>query len=308
MYQNVYFEICGICNGECPYCVTGKRCVMGRNKEEIRARKLVDISEFEQALIYLEEKKIIDPATSKIGLYNWGEPFLHSELEKLLAVVTKRGLRYNLSTNCSIYKELNPYVLKNLNTVLFSMPGFSQASYDRIHGFNFERIKANIRNMTMAWRSQDYRGGIAISFHLYQFNIYEIFTAAQFAKELGIGFAPNYASFNGHNLMKSYLSDSMDRNVLKKSTSELMTYFLQDIKRPDGYCCQQLDMLAINEHCEVLLCCSVERGLPTYALGKLFDLSLDEIEEKKRNTPYCGECIGLNMDYVGHAFPKVRMG
>ncbi len=308
MYKNVYFEICGLCNGACPYCITGKKCVIGRNKEDMKARKLIDVSELDRALIYMIEKRIIDPSTSNINLYNWGEPFLHPEFEKILEIITNRGLKYNLSTNCSIFKDLDARVLQNLNTVLFSMPGFSQSSYDRIHGFNFEKVKKNSRAMTMSWRLKGFWGAITISFHLYQFNVYEVFEANKFAKELRINLAPNYATFNGPGLMRSYLMDSMDRETLKKSCSELFTYFLQDFKRPENHYCQQFDALTINEYCEVLLCCGVERGLPAYSLGKLFDLSLDDIEYKKRSNAYCRECGELGMDYMGHVIPKVIIG
>ncbi|GBF34170.1 hypothetical protein DCCM_3282 [Desulfocucumis palustris] len=42
--------------------------------------------------------------------------------------------------------------------IIFSMPGFSQESYDKIHGFNFEKIKDNIIKMSRNFRENGFTG------------------------------------------------------------------------------------------------------------------------------------------------------
>ncbi|MCS4454451.1 hypothetical protein JTT00_04835 [Clostridium botulinum] len=53
-------------------------------------------------------------------------------------------MSFALSTNASKVILLDNNELKNLKYITFSMCGFSQKSYDKIHGFNFEQIKRNI--------------------------------------------------------------------------------------------------------------------------------------------------------------------
>ncbi len=307
-YKRVYFEISGICNAKCPYCVTGINCINGRNIEEIRARKFVDVDEFEFTINHLIANSIISRRESVIQLYNWGEPCLHPHFEKLLSILTENGIRYGFSTNCSVFKELPPSVLTNLNNVIFSMPGFSRDSYNRIHGFDFEKIKQNITKMVMLWRKSGYKGNFVIAYHVYQFNILECEAAANFARELGIGISFAHAGLNGYALMKSYLDDTMSREALKKCSSELIMYFYKDIKRPKDHRCEQFDFLTINEHCELLPCCGVERGMPLYSLGRINEMSLEQIKDKKLNAKYCKKCAEIGMDYIGEAIFRQPFG
>ena len=76
-----------------------------------------------------------------------------------------------------------------MTRILISMPGFSQASQDRIHGFSFERVKSNILRL----REMFHNIPFDMSYHIYQFNLDEIEAARQFCIQNGIRFAPNYA-------------------------------------------------------------------------------------------------------------------
>lgn len=307
-YKNVYFEVSGVCNAKCPYCVTGINCIIGRNIEDISARKFVDVDEFKFTINHLITNSIISRRESVVQLYNWGEPCLHPHFEKLLSILTENGIRYGFSTNCSVLKELAPSVLTNLNQVTFSMPGFSCDSYNRIHGFDFEQIKQNITNMVELWRKSGYRGSFIIAYHVYQFNILECEAAAKFASELGIGISFVHASLNGYNLLRSYFDDTMSRDALKKCSSELITYFYKNVKRPANYRCDQFDYLVINEHCELLPCCGVERGMPLYSLGKISEMTLEQIRDKKLNAQYCTKCAEIGMDYFGTAILRRAFG
>lgn len=79
---------------------------------------------------------------TNICLYNWGEPFLHPKFKEIIYYLSSLNLNIGLSTNASkpIYFE-DSNALKNLRHMRFSMPGFSQESYDRMHSFDFEKIK-----------------------------------------------------------------------------------------------------------------------------------------------------------------------
>ncbi len=308
MYKTVYFDISGVCNGDCPYCVTGKKCVIGRNEEDIKARKFVDVSEFEKTIDHLLAEKAISVSESILNLYNWGEPFLHPNFNDILQVLTDRNLKYSLSTNCSILKEIPAHLLVNLVSITFSMSGFSQKSYDKIHGFDFETVKRNIITMVIVWRKLGYTGNFLIQMHVYQFNIFEINLMSAFANELKISLSVVYAFLNGYRLLQSYRDGTMTYDQMKKTKSELVTYFYDDIEPAIDESCSQFKFLTINEHCELLPCCGVERGLPLYSFGAVRDMNLEEIICAKRDAEYCKVCLASGFLSFGTEITKKQVG
>jgi hypothetical protein len=65
-----------------------------------------------------------------------------------------QGLKYSISTNASIPLLFNEGgdSLRNLSNIIISIPGFSQESYNRVHGFRFDRIKKNIVKLIRNYR------------------------------------------------------------------------------------------------------------------------------------------------------------
>ena len=65
------------------------------------------------------------------------------------------------------------------SSFVFSMPGWSQASYDRIHGLDFGRVVANIEATIQNVKEMGYQGRFMLSFHVYQFNAFDELAAAR---------------------------------------------------------------------------------------------------------------------------------
>jgi sulfatase maturation enzyme AslB (radical SAM superfamily) len=82
MYDEVYFEISGVCNAKCRYCVTG------RSNHPVGG--FVDAAQFQKALNILFKNKLIHNKTC-FNLYNWGEPMLHPEFGKIIATIQNTG-------------------------------------------------------------------------------------------------------------------------------------------------------------------------------------------------------------------------
>jgi len=107
------------------------------------------------------------------------------------------------------------------------MPGFSQQSYNRIHGFKLEQIKCNINTIVNNLEKEGLRDR-QILYHLYQFNLGEISNAKEFARELNIGIAAFGAYFNGHTMFRDYLTKNMTSSALQMARSELITDYIDD--------------------------------------------------------------------------------
>ncbi|MBI4765596.1 MAG: radical SAM protein [Deltaproteobacteria bacterium] len=287
-YKKVFFEISGNCQAKCPHCCTGNRSLREHPS------RFIPENEFERAVRSLYEKGLADES-SRFDLYNWGEPFLHPQLLDILQVIFDQGAKYRLSTNAGIYKQLPFRLTQNLTRLTVTIPGFSQASYDRVHGLNFDSVLKNIQ----AFAEDLGTSRLWITYLVHQFNLNEIREAYRFFKKIGIRMAFTVAYLNDYNLSRDYLNGSLPNNRITRMGRDLFLSYVEDLiaSRPEDYVCPQFSILALDEYCNVLTCCQVNKGHPDYSLGSLFDLKAKDIYQGKLNRKVCRECQDLGMDY-----------
>lgn len=307
MYQTVFFDISGICNARCPWCVQAER-----NDNILKnSKKFIDIGLFSNALERMLALELINKNTI-INLFNWGEPLIHPKFPEIINELNKRDLIFGISTNASNIPDINPASMQNLNRFEISMSGFSQSSYDRIHGFKFNKIISNIDQLLKRLKRGGYKGTANLVFHIYQFNIHEICLAKEFCADRNLDLLPYTAHLNNLDKAFGYLNQTLSAEELRKISKDLLMYYVDDLvaSRPKDYLCPQFDYLTLDESCQVLTCCGVAKGHPDYSIGSLFDLSAKEIEEKKRNQSICIPCKNSGTDYwgqVGHVPPFVEI-
>lgn len=292
VYKNVFIEIVGLCNAKCPYCTTG-----AKNAPNGGLIKLETFSDIIKSLI----KNNLADKNSIIHLYNWGEPFLHPHLDELIEIINYHDLKYALSTNASILpKRIDSNFSRNLKLLIFSMSGFSQQSYNRIHGFNFDKIIHNVVNLTNCIRSYNRLTEFLISYHVYRFNAFEMRRCEKFADDYGIEFSPRYALLNDWWQLESFLSDNKNS---EKIESEIFISDIREVmsKVPREYKCPQFNGLTIDEQGNILTCCVLPRNHPDYSCGTLlahdFESSLNARTEKN----VCKYCINTGLaGYINH--------
>ncbi len=131
----VMIEPTDICNLQCPMCPTGN----GTLKRE---KGFMSFDLF---------KKIIDEVyedTMMILLWNQGEPFLNKELIKMTKYASDKGLYVIVSTNGSIELNANQIVNSGIDTLIFSIDGITQESYEkyRVKG-DLNLVLTNLKNI-----------------------------------------------------------------------------------------------------------------------------------------------------------------
>jgi MoaA/NifB/PqqE/SkfB family radical SAM enzyme len=285
--MTVYLDVSGVCNATCPYCLSGRYKVPGG--------KFINVDVFEQILKRLTELKIVDNL-SVLALYNWGEPFLHPRLGELVAITNRFEIPYAFSTNASVIPSIDRSFVNGLKMIIFSMPGFSQSSYDRIHGFGFQTICKNIETIIDRSHSVGYKGAFRIHYHVYQFNMSEIAQCEEFSRHLGIDLELHYAILNHWDHLWAYVDNELPYSMLKEVSQDLFCFRLRQLipESVESYRCPQYDLLAIDENADVPLCCQVPKG-DQYVAGNILHDDIEDIQRKRMHNDTCTRCIERGM-------------
>jgi len=276
-----------VCNASCPYCLSGRYRMAGG--------KFIAPDVFERILERLTKLQLMDNS-SEVGLYNWGEPFLHPRLGELLEIANRFRISYTFSTNASKVPVIDGSFVKGLKMIIFSMPGFSQASYDRIHGFSFSKICTNIQTIVDQSRSAGYKGAFRVHYHVYQFNLSEIPRAEEFCRQLGIDLQLHYAILNHWDHLWAYVNNELSYSMLKEVSQDLFSFRLRDLvpDTTESYRCPQYDLLPIDEAGNVLLCCQVPPGRK-YAAGNILQDDIEAILHFREHNNVCSKCVATGM-------------
>jgi MoaA/NifB/PqqE/SkfB family radical SAM enzyme len=302
VFECVYFDIIGGCNAKCPFCVTA-RTTFGRKIESI------SVVTFERVIDRLFALEVIDKSTV-INLFNWGEPILHPDLNGILSVLNQRGLRAGISTNGS--KKTNFDVsTRGFEHFTFSVPGWSQASYDKIHGLRFDRIISNIDATIGNMRSTGFEKDFHLSYHVYQFNAFDELRAAQeWCAERGIKFQPYYAFVNDYQPAKDLLKNALPQKTKDEFSRKLFLHYIDDLvkEKPADWACPQWDeRLTLTHTGDVLLCCVVPDAHPAGNLGSVFDLSREQLLSRKKSSKECTDCLDCGVAYWVHNAQPIQL-
>lgn len=254
-YTEVYMDVTNKCNARCKYCKTGLLNCSGASAQV--SPYYMTAAEFERLHQHLLDHDIITPDCI-FRIYNWYEPSLNPHLPEIFNYMHRAGIRLDMSTNAGKAIDFAQVdSCENWYGILFSMPGFSQDSYDKIHGFDFEAVKAHIRATMAEIRARGFHGYAYINYHLYQFNIGEVRAAKAFADELGIGLHTIFAYFNGTGEGQEYLSGTLSPQVLKNASRDLFFYFLDELIENKPRYWQEFnepESITLSEFCNIIPC------------------------------------------------------
>ena len=307
-YRVCYWDISGVCNAACRYCPSGSRSIIG-NLHKSQAGFLSP-EDFDDGLAFMIDRGIITPGITKIDLYSWGEPFLHPQFETMLKIISSKGIGFGLSTNASTLKEIPIEAMPMLKDIIFSMPGFSQESYDKMHGFSFNMICENIRSIVSSIRTAKLREdtGFAIIYHMYKFNRHEIDSARAFASEMRIGFTPIVANLTGFAMpMNHKLYEDLVVDNCHVEAWERIKMAQASLGEKSAWHCPQYDSLALDEYSNIVQCCATERFVSGYIIGKLKEVDFSGLRELKRAAPICILCKEHGIGWLAHNVNHIEL-
>lgn len=306
-YTEIYMDVTNKCNALCKWCLTGRANL--QNKTQKQPIHNLSKDDFQSLVEHLLKHKIITEDAC-FRIYNWYEPSLNPELPDIINYCEEKGLTIDISTNCGKRIDFDRVkTTKHFKGFLFSMPGFSQKSYDRIHKLNFEKVKDNIRYTVQRLKKKGFSGDIYINFHLYQFNTNEVKYAKEFADELGVRFHCIYAYFNGTGESREYLENTISVPSLKEASKDLFFHYIDDLFENKDYLIHRLsepESITLSERLNVI----PGRGSnDDDAIVSIFDLkSYEEVKniyDPQREALLKNE-VGLKGWVWGHSYKVGR--
>ncbi len=300
--EDIYWDVAGLCNARCKYCVTGYH---NRKNNSLSPKKsYMSLEKFKVYYKHLYENGIISKE-SHLGLYNWKEPFLNPDIMDILLYLSREGQKYSLSTNGSIVKlaEDRRTYLK-CEQIVFSMPGFSQKSYDYIHGFSFDRIKKNIIKIKKNMLENGFKGEFAISAHIYKFSENEIEELKKWAETEGLHVNAYYPYLAGNSLVAAYFENGLEQQFKKDIFHDLYLNWEDEIDQEkirefNNPLCHKL---TIDEKGNFTLCCMADEFCNSYDVwGSISSVNSYEdyrkLKAKMLESKTCIQCRKYAMAY-----------
>ena len=235
---------------------------------------------------------------SLFHIYGLGEPMLHPQLEEVLLATGQAGLHTSISTNASVVPDkIGEAAASAVSRILISMPGFSQSSYDRIHGFSFKKIKANILRLRDLFPKVPFD----MTYHIYQFSLDEMEAARQFCRNHQIRFAPNYAVLFDRKKCLEYVEKRISSEEMNQILSDLIieAFHHQIRNAPRDFCDFIQEYLSINVQGDVRLCNSFRRDQEWEILcGNILQDNPDDILRRKCSKPFCDRCMKAGLTFA----------
>jgi len=287
---SVYIEISGNCNAKCPYCARQhfKNRYAGNYMSSVLFEQIID------RLLYLGLLKSSKTTTSTISLYNWGEPFLNPEINNILIILQKNNLFANVSSNFIKKPIIEKENFKILSEVTFSLSGFTQESYGKIHGSNLKKVLNHFEEFYKEILNYAPTTRIKIAWHRYTFNEQELWDAYKYFDRPGISFNPVVAYLNDISEMQNFvdgeLSYQRKLNVEKDLFLSHISKKLTDHKSKH-HDCFMWNYIAVDEIGQLLLCCGGTNNEQKYILGNILQMSIEEVWLKKIFNKTCKKCI-----------------
>lgn len=287
--KTVIFDISHVCNARCYFCQTG---FANRNNIPCKSqsgKQFIEVDFFHKILKHLKAHNFLNDGT-QLHLFNWFEPLLHPEFTSIIKTATQENCLIGLSTNANVLPKLsNDFDASRVALLVFSMCGFSQQSYDKIHQFDFERIKHNVEQIVKDFRSHGCVGEIYISFHLYQFNIHELQAAYEWARQLHINIQPAFAYINDGARLLQFCKQKLPMDYLTNVSKDLFMGIRTKEFHPVTTC-SFMDDITINVDGQCELCCALDENI-----GDVFDMTPEKLSHLHHESQTCKECMALGV-------------
>ena len=152
-----------------------------------------EIKKTKGKLTFGDFKKIINeagPYLYQLTLWNWGEPFLNPEIDRMVKYAVRQGIFVITSTNGHFLEGDWPkkIVLSGLDEIIIALDGLSQETLEKYRrGADFEKVVSGIKRLVEEKRKKaSLKPVIQLQFIVMKHNQSELGKLKSFGKEIGV--------------------------------------------------------------------------------------------------------------------------
>lgn len=293
--RNLTIEITGKCNLQCTH------CAQLRLKENKQFGAIMPPEMFNRILDHLINLGMIDGQNGpgdpfQVCLHSWGEPLLHPKINAIFRILKDKHFKATVSANLGFLPDIEKDLLPVLGCLTLSLSGFTQESYDKIHGQSLPKVLDNFEHIYADLRRYSPETVIKISWHRYRFNEREFWDAHRYFDRPGISMKPVVAFLNDGALMVDFLQGrlSPERTAMAEKNIDLDRMRKRGEyhrKKSTNYFCKQWTDIVIDEHGRLMTCCAFSGYDAGNSLGNVLEMSADDIWGNKKKSTLCGECL-----------------
>lgn len=269
----LYIDINDACNLKCATCPRGVRAFPNTSKK-------MSTDLFRRIV----EKGVHDGAY-QVGLFNWIEPFLISNLQEYTAIVKQFGLRCEVSSTLSLRRiDCLLTCLKTIDLLWVTISGYSQSIYQINHvSGNVEYVFRHLRDISNAKKSGKIETDVILRFLKFDYNADDEIILRSLAQEYEFHFETLLGT--GHPIrMKAPPTREQEIAQLLGSFSSARKY-----DEPGTVCPLIFEHIAVNADGDVYQC-SAHGYHPQLRIGAYLDLSREEILMRRYTHPFCNFC------------------
>jgi MoaA/NifB/PqqE/SkfB family radical SAM enzyme len=251
-----------------------------------------------------------------ISLYNWGEPLLHPDLPKFVAIARNRGFFVAVSTNLSMRRDLEALVRAAPDVLRISLSGYFQATYERTHrGGRIDLVIENLRRLRSIINVSTHGPtDVHLAYHWYRHNVGEDLARIEaLAAELDFRVIHKVARIYPLEVLLAGLENgwgpatSTLYEILLITPEEWRDEVLLHGRQRWEDCLMRRNEMAVNVDGSVHLCCITFDAANRIASNYL-DVSINELQARKYSHPTCARCSEHGI-YQSHSLddaPRIR--
>ena len=282
----LFVDVSGRCNLKCPSCMVANHTEGSIAYDQ---RKFMSVEMFQKVI---RKAKKDWQGCECVSLFNFGEPLLNPNIDKMIQIIREEKYSSVISTNLSVDIDLKKIVKVNPDIIKVSLSGYSQKIYETTHtGGDIRLVLSNMYKLKYYIDKYKSETKVLVGYHLYNNNREEGKKIKSICEELNFVYQPCEAIYN--NIFKITGKEEFtlqDKEFISKYYPNPDIYLNnQDYGDATKECARITDFLFVDWDGKIILCCQTLHDKCLMGINYL-DVSIEEIQEARKNHPVCVWC------------------